>query len=632
MDTMTPNSTDQGNGWDAAAQPTTPAPTAAPANPQAPPQSVNVAAQPGEAPQASATPSTSSQSQIAAAPAPEYTAPPRILTPLRPGIMGVVDKIVNALAGTNRPELAKDQEGNTYVKNTSLSRGEQWQRLAGTALVGAAKGFAAGRGAGHMGDAAAAGVDAGAQIVQQRQQQEKDMTQEARQQTLDAANHQLLVQKVAMNALTLAGLKAKATEDDIDWSEKQRDYLEGHGGTLLGYAKDGKELAQLMLKTPDFNQNHIQKSLMQPVTIYNPDHTAAGMAVYQMKPGTNDQMAPPGTTIYTYDAVNDKLVPQKTSDPKPMMDIFSINNAAHAQQLEARAKVATTAHVQAQTAAEQASAAATAAKTPSEIARNRAEAANANASATEHLSKAKQQEEASGPLVDQIGLGKVVPERLSYLLSRNPALLQAVTDKYPDFDGGKAQAYPKVYDQFTSTKPNTAGYALNAGATALKHLQKLKQLNTVASHIPGTPAYRAYQTQLDDVAPELAKFYGDSTIPGIASYRKDLGSTLPGNRDSAIATQTKALGEKFDSYEQQWKNAAPSKYYEAPMPNVDEKAMEARAALDPDFRARRVAEQGGPGPVAIQPNETVYTNPQTKQQVVLRGNKYVDVKTGAPVQ
>ena len=46
------------------------------------------------------------------------------------------------------------------------------------------------------------------------------------------------------------------------------------------------------------------------------------------------------------------------------------------------------------------------------------------------------------------------------------------------------------------------------------------------------------------------------------------------------------MGDKFDSMEQTWKNAAPSKYYEAPMPGIDSNALRARAKLDPRYAAR----------------------------------------------
>jgi hypothetical protein len=182
--------------------------------------------------------------------------------------------------------------------------------------------------------------------------------------------------------------------------------------------------------------------------------------------------------------------------------------------------------------------------------------------------------------VDAIGTGHIAPERMSYLLARNPQLLDAVMQKYPDFDSSKAESYQHTYRDFTSGKTSQA---LNNGATALNHLNDLSALNTPASHIPHTNAWTAYQNQLDTVVSELGKFYGNDTIPGLAGYRKTLDTTLPGNRAAAIHQQAHAMGEKLDSYEQEWSNAAPSAAYQAPMPGISDKAKAARAALDPTW-------------------------------------------------
>lgn len=197
-------------------------------------------------------------------------------------------------------------------------------------------------------------------------------------------------------------------------------------------------------------------------------------------------------------------------------------------------------------------------------------------------------------LVDSIGTGKITADRLAYLLAKNPQLVSGVVAKYPDFDSSKAAAYPSTYKDFTSSKSGTAGGALNAGGTALGHLKELSDLNTVASHIPGSPAYNRYMNKVDTVATELAKFYGDSTVPGIAAIKKTLTETLPGNRQAAIETQAQSMGDKFDAYQQTWDNAAPSKSYEAPMPGISRKAMEARAALDPRYKVPDAPQaQGG---------------------------------------
>jgi hypothetical protein len=188
----------------------------------------------------------------------------------------------------------------------------------------------------------------------------------------------------------------------------------------------------------------------------------------------------------------------------------------------------------------------------------------------------------ANPLAQAIATGHIVPERMSYLLSRNPDLIQGVMAVDPSFDVSKAQTYPTTYKDFTSGKTSIA---LNSGGTALTHLQELSAMNTDASHIPGTPAYNAYQNKADTVASELAKFYGDATIPAIASIKKTLTATLPGNRQAAIETQAKSMGDKLDAYQQTWENAAPSKAYQAPMPGISPKALAARAALDPTYKA-----------------------------------------------
>ena len=127
-----------------------------------------------------------------------------------------------------------------------------------------------------------------------------------------------------------------------------------------------------------------------------------------------------------------------------------------------------------------------------------------------------------------------------------------------------------------------ASVARNAGNTALLHLAELRKLNTDKSRIPGTTDYQKYQNKLDTISTELGRFYGNSTLEGIAGYRKTLGAIF--NRDAAITTQAQSMGDKLDSFENQWKNAAPSKAYQAPLPGISDAAKKARAELDPNYK------------------------------------------------
>jgi hypothetical protein len=192
-------------------------------------------------------------------------------------------------------------------------------------------------------------------------------------------------------------------------------------------------------------------------------------------------------------------------------------------------------------------------------------------------------EKSEQTLVKEMGTGKMPITRLEYLAARKPEILEAVARSFPGFDASKVKAYTDIYKDFTSGK---TAVALNSGGTALKHLKELQDLNTVASHIPHTPPWTSYQNKVDTVATELARFYGDSTVPAIAAIKETLASTLPGNREAAITTQSKSMGDKLDAYENQWIKAAPSKEYEAPLPGISAAARAARAALDPDYAQR----------------------------------------------
>ncbi len=190
--------------------------------------------------------------------------------------------------------------------------------------------------------------------------------------------------------------------------------------------------------------------------------------------------------------------------------------------------------------------------------------------------------EGGSSLVDSIGQGKLPMQRVEYMLARNPELLAAVVKAYPDFDASKVKSYGQTYQEFTSTKPGTAGAALNAGGTALKHLWELEQLNTLDSRRPGSSAKQAYDNKLDTVVAELAQFYKvPQTDKSIEAIRSTLGATF--NRESAIKTQAQSMSDKLGSFEQQWKNAAPSKSYQAALPNIDEEAKAALVHFNPGF-------------------------------------------------
>jgi hypothetical protein len=181
-------------------------------------------------------------------------------------------------------------------------------------------------------------------------------------------------------------------------------------------------------------------------------------------------------------------------------------------------------------------------------------------------------------LLDDIHSGRIVPERIGYLITRNPQLLEAVAAAYPDIDTSKLQNYPKLYQDFTSGKDSQQ---IKAIATAFEHLNELDSLNTMASRIPGSDANRRLNDKLTTVSSELAGAYGENTEQQIKQIRADLGS--PFNRKAAIQEQAKSLSDRYSNIEQQWKEGAPSAVYEAQMPQISAQAKQARASLDPRY-------------------------------------------------
>lgn len=200
---------------------------------------------------------------------------------------------------------------------------------------------------------------------------------------------------------------------------------------------------------------------------------------------------------------------------------------------------------------------------------------------------------ASGnPLIDAVGQGKLAPDRLGYLLTRNPQLLQQVVKYYPDFDSTKAASYVTTYKEFTSTKQNTAGGALRAGATAMGHLAQLYDLvEKPSTYMPGTDNAKSASELVQFLGGELAKFYGTNNVTEVEALKKAIGSGFPWQKIQAVKTAVHAMGVQFDNYEQQWKNAAPSKAYEAPMPNVSDQTKAIRATLDPEYAQRMKQEE-----------------------------------------
>jgi hypothetical protein len=193
--------------------------------------------------------------------------------------------------------------------------------------------------------------------------------------------------------------------------------------------------------------------------------------------------------------------------------------------------------------------------------------------------------------IEMVRQGRAPIENAGYILSRNPGFVEAMERLYPgEVDFSKVSAYKAATKDFTSGKDADQ---LQAGSIALDHLQQLRAINDrnpIEVHVPGSKPYKDYQNLLDTVGPELGRFYENTTIPGIQSYRESLTGL---NRDTAINRQISSMAVRMKTYDDKWKGAAPSPAYEAKMPGDYAVARSKMATMDPEYRRSLAGTAGG---------------------------------------
>lgn len=371
-------------GWDAAA---TPVPAA---------QSTPLASQPPNSPQAAQSP-VSTPAGAPGGVAPSSTSSPAVPAPIQPvvvtsqkapGILGVVDSIADALVGKTTPEIGTDSQGNQYVKQSTMGRGQQWVRIGADLLGGAAKGFAAGKGR-NPGAAAAAGFDQG----QQQAQQAAAQTPELQKQILANANYQKLRMDTAEQSWHLAAMKHEATEHDVQFAQGQEDrLLKVDGATLLGTAANPNDIGKILHADPDVMKSMIQNHQIEILPHYNSDGTAAGIRVFKMPDGYRKTIEPAGTTFHTFDSTNGRYIEHKSSEPLTAGEVDDYETAANNAAQKFKLDQANLAQKQAATEEAKANAGratAEATKVPSEIAQNKARTAEAYANQFKAIQEGK---------------------------------------------------------------------------------------------------------------------------------------------------------------------------------------------------------------------------------------------------
>lgn len=294
--------------------------------------------------------------------------------------MGVVDTIADALAGKTRPEIGIGSDGGQYIKQDSLTRGQQWVKIGAGLLAGAAKGLAAGKGR-NPGAAAAAGVDEGAKLAQQDQQQ----TPELQKQMLANANYQKMRMDTAEQSWHLTALQHEATQHDIEFAQGQEDRLmKVDGATLLGTAAHPGDISGILKADPNVMESMIKNHQIEILPHYNPDGTQGGIRVFKMPDGYRNTIEPAGSVFHTFDSTTGQYTEHHASDPMTAGELDDYETAASNKAQAYHIAQANLAKTQAETDASKA----TASKTPSEILKTKADTAEAYAKAAESRANA----------------------------------------------------------------------------------------------------------------------------------------------------------------------------------------------------------------------------------------------------
>ena len=163
-----------------------------------------------------------------------------------------LDKVGTILGGDQTVHITKDADGNVTMTHDHSTTGEKWGRIAQAALVGAASGIQNSQGPGGLAKATAAGVQTGAQLPQQREQQA--------QQQVDFGNKQMMAKAQRM-FVTQKGLElaAQAKRENLQHAQESAQALNDNYD-LIDQSPNSENLGSIDLSDPMAIPNAAKKS------------------------------------------------------------------------------------------------------------------------------------------------------------------------------------------------------------------------------------------------------------------------------------------------------------------------------------------------------------------------------------
>jgi hypothetical protein len=579
----------------------TPAPPANPANvpyTDPAPAGGNGAAPPPPPPQPTAATTTAAIPEQ-----PTASASPSVLLPAkRGGLAGVLDEVRNWIAGTNSNQVYIDpNSGDRYVQHPLMSHKQQWLKVGGEALTGAAAGLAAGKGAGNSGRALLAGFQMQHGLSEEASARDEEQAQQqylrARQTRLDKANSQLVQMQLAEGALRMDREQRLASQDQVKWSQYMNGLYESQQAQDLG-TYNSNDIHEIEKAHPDVWKAHFGDNTIKPVPQFDADGKPAGVKFYLTHPSLDSQPIGPGTKLHTFVPSDDARTPghmiTKDLDPGSMTQ-GAYTTAEATQYKRLSDDVDRTQKLSDQETTRQLNQEKIRnmplerAKLVAETSKEQAQAREANARASfatvtggmspeqavqeQPVNGVRQQYLQSLPadirgLVQAIGEGRKT-DISAYALSRpnspGAQIAKAVTLAYPGYDFTRATAYQKTRAAFTSGKQAQGINALNA---AMNHLQVMYDNADWTTTTPGISnvlrtfgnrravAERDAKTALIG---ELAKAYQAGSVlkDDKEDWTKRINAWSPAETRENAREFIKLLNGKIEASMNEWKNGSP---------------------------------------------------------------------------
>jgi hypothetical protein len=210
--------------------------------------------------------------------------------------------------------IGKDADGNPTITKGPSTEKEKWGRIAAAALTGAAQGFANSQGPGGLGKAAAAGVQAGMQMPQQRQDQVQKQLTADQKSMLFKANMAHLNQQAASSALDLKARNLKFSSDVADVLNKQAEITANSPGVQdMGVTESPQDAYKLHQTNPELMAAHPQgKVVVHPEV--DGQGNVKGFHSYVIDPAYADQRNDKPLPMYSqvYNPDTKKFEPKQT--------------------------------------------------------------------------------------------------------------------------------------------------------------------------------------------------------------------------------------------------------------------------------------------------------------------------------